>query len=68
MKKVILLLFAVILFTLVGCESEDNNLVTPQQMRPHCTNPAMLFRDSILLFLKRNLKASNQEELIITPI
>jgi subtilisin family serine protease len=30
MKKVILLLFAVILFTLVGCESEDNNLVTPQ--------------------------------------
>ncbi len=30
MKKVILLLLAVILFTLVGCESEDNNLVTPQ--------------------------------------
>jgi len=30
MKKVILLLFAVILFTLVGCEREDNNLVTPQ--------------------------------------
>lgn len=30
MKKVVLLLFAVILFTLVGCEREENNLVTPQ--------------------------------------